>query len=57
MSDLRQRLAAAVRQFWKTRRRQEKKQGTASGKRDQGSRSAVTGGAQMNGFVELVSDL
>lgn len=57
MNDLRQQLSAAVRQFWKTRRQQEKKQGKASGKRDQGSRSAVTGGAQMDGFVELVSGL
>jgi hypothetical protein len=57
MNDLRQQLSAAVRQFWKTRRKQEKKQGKASGKRDQGSRSAVTGGAQMDGFVELVSEL
>jgi hypothetical protein len=57
VNDLRQRLAAAVRQFWKTRRKQEKKQGKASGKRDQGSRSAVTDGAQMDGFVKLVREL
>ena len=57
MNDLQRQLAAAVRQFWKTRKSQEKKQGKASGKRDQGSRSAVTGGAQMDGFVKLVSDL
>ena len=57
MNDLRRQLAAAVRQFWKTRQKQEKKQGKASGKRDQGSRSAVTGGAQMDGFVKLVREL
>jgi len=57
MNDLQRRLAAAIRQFWKTRQQQEKKQGKASGKRDQGSRSAVTGGAQMDGFVKLVSEL
>jgi len=57
MNDLQRRLAAAVRQFWKTRQQQEKKQGKTSGIRDQGSRSAVTGGAQMDGFVELVSEL
>lgn len=57
MKDLQNRVAAAIRHFWKTRQRQEKKQGKASGKRDQGSRSAVTGGAQMDGFVRLVSDL
>lgn len=33
------------------------KQGSASGSKDAGSRSAVTGGAQMNGFVDLVRQL
>ena len=33
----------AVRQFWRTRAKQE-----ARGTADQGSRSAVTGGQQMN---------
>lgn len=57
MNDLHGRVGAAVRQFWRTRQKQEKRQGKASGKRDQGSRSAVTGGAQMDGFVQLVSEL
>ncbi len=57
MKDLAQGVAAAVREFWRTRRRQEKKQGSATGRRDQGGRSAVTGGAQMDGFVKLVSEL
>lgn len=57
MNDLRGRVGSAVRQFWRTRQRQERKQGKATGKRDQGSRSAVTGGAQMDGFVQLVSEL
>ncbi|MGH7208798.1 MAG: PaeR7I family type II restriction endonuclease [Nitrospiraceae bacterium] len=57
MKDLEQVLAAAIRQFWKTRQRQEKQQGAASGRRDQGGRSAVTGGAQMDGFIKLVKDL
>jgi len=57
MSDLQGKVATAVRHFWKTRRKQEKRQGRTSGKRDQGSRSAVTGGAQMDGFVKLVSEL
>ena len=56
MSDLESRVASAVRQFWKTRQQQERKQGAASGKRDQGSRSAVTGGAQLDGFI-MVSEL
>ena len=57
MNDLQGKVAAAIRQFWRTRQKQAKKQGRASGKRDQGSRSAVTGGAQMDGFVKLVSEL
>ena len=46
----------AVRFYWKTRFKQLKKQRDAGGS-DQGSRSAVTGGAQMNGFVELLTKL
>lgn len=57
MNDLQGRVAGAIRLFWKTRRKQEKRQGRTSGRRDQGSRSAVTGGAQMDGFVKLVSEL
>lgn len=57
MTDLERRLSAAVREFWLTRRRQEKAQGSRSGRRDQGARSAVTGGAQLDGFVSLVSEL
>lgn len=57
MNELQQRLSKAVRQFWKTRRQQQRRQGKSSGKRDQGSRSAVTGGAQMDGFVKVVSEL
>jgi len=48
-------LAKAVKTFWVTRSRQAKHQGLASGVRDAGDRSAVTGGAQMNGFVRLIS--
>jgi hypothetical protein len=54
---LRVRLRAAVKQFWTTRETQSRKQGSASGAKDAGARSAVTGGAQMNGFVNLVRDL
>lgn len=57
MKDLDQRLAAAVRQFWDTLRTQGERQGIKSGRRDQGSRSAATGGAQMHGFANLVRDL
>jgi len=50
-------VASAVRSFWKTRDRQSKKQGSTSGRRDQGARSAVTGGKQLDGFVTLVRDI
>lgn len=53
---LQRRTAKAVADYWVTRRRQLAKQ-TASGQRDQGARSAVTGGAQMDGFITLVTDL
>jgi restriction endonuclease XhoI-like protein len=57
MKDLDKRLAGAVTRFWSTRDRQSEEQGSETGDRDRGGRSAVTGGAQMDGFVELVRDL
>lgn len=57
MRDLQRRLSKAVSHFWVTRKRQEQKQGKKTGKKDQGSRSAVTGGAQMDGFAKLVGEL
>jgi hypothetical protein len=51
------RLRTAVKQFWGTRQTQAKKHGAASGAKDAGARSAVTGGAQMNGFINLMRDL
>jgi len=56
LKDLDKRVSKAVRFFWETRANQKKKQDT-SGKKDQGSRSAVTGGKQLDGFVNLVSGL
>ncbi len=50
------RVAQAVKHFWMTRERQALKQG-ASGQKDQGARSAVTGGAQMDGFMALLTDM
>lgn len=49
-------LSQAVRHFWVTRNGQSQKQ-KDSGRSDQGARSAVTGGKQMDGFVELVKSL
>jgi hypothetical protein len=49
-------LRDAVRHFWLTRQQQSTRQGDAED-RDRGSRSAVTGGKQMDGFVRLVRNL
>lgn len=54
--DLEKRLRQAIKHFWSTRETQARKQGSKSGSRDAGARTAVTGGRQMNGFVSLVSD-
>src|SRR5437879_2740694 len=56
-SKLRKRLQVAIQHFWNTRETQAQKQAASSGSKDAGSRSAVTGGAQMNGFINLVRDL
>jgi hypothetical protein len=50
-------LREAVARFWSSRETQAQKQGVKSGIRDAGARAAVTGGSQMDGFVELVRDL
>lgn len=52
-----ERLRAAIKYFWGMRETQALRQGTVSGSKDAGTRSAVTGGAQMNGFVNVVRDL
>jgi hypothetical protein len=49
-------LRQAIRHFWATRESQERKQGSKTGSRDAGARTAVTGGRQMDGFVSLVRD-
>jgi len=54
---LRPRVSEAVAHFWRTRLEQGAAQGGASGQKDYGSRSEVTGGAQMDGFVNLVAEI
>ena len=49
-------ITKAVKHFWETRTGQARKQQIA-GRSDQGSRGAVTGGKQMDGFVQLVRDV
>lgn len=56
-AQLAQELRAAVRHFWQTRTRQATTQGAESGDRDRGARSAVTGGAHLDGFGELIRKL
>jgi hypothetical protein len=51
------RLKEAVARFWCSRETQAQKQGAKSGVRDAGFRTAVTGGSQMDGFIELVRDV
>lgn len=55
--DLEVLLGKAVRHFWLTREKQHRRQGATSGHRDTGSRSAVTGGKQLDGFVDLIGEL
>ena len=49
-------VSQAIAEYWLTRQKQSQKQ-TTSGRSDQGARSAVTGGAQMDGFISLITDL
>ena len=53
---LESRTERAVSWYWKTRNAQTHKQ-RDGGKTDQGSRGAVTGGAQMDGFIDLFTNL
>src|SRR5689334_3554691 len=56
-AQLEKRLREAIKHFWSTRETQAQKLGASTGSKDAGARSAVTGGAQMNGFIDLVRDL
>lgn len=57
MDDLDKRLSTAIAEFWKTRERQSRRQGKGAGGEDRGGRRAVTGGAQLKGFIELITQL
>ena len=56
MKSLSESTAKAVAHYWQTRTAQRRKQ-EQTGKADQGLRSAVTGGAQMDGFIDLFTEL
>ena len=51
------RIAEAIKYFWAARTRQQENQGTISGRKDAGARSAVTGGRHLDGFISLFADL
>ena len=55
--DLAKEVRGAVRHFWRTRERQARAQGGKTGERDRGGRSAVTGGAHLDGFADLIRKL
>ena len=57
MSKLDAQVRDAVRYFWRTRAQQAQKQGILNAKKDAGDRAAVTGGKQMDGFVNLLCKL
>ena len=54
--EIEKKLRRAIRQFWSTRDSQARKQGSKSGAKDAGARTAVTGGHQMDGFINLVRE-
>lgn len=56
LQDLSGRTERAIAHYWNTRLAQGNKQ-KRSGITDQGYRSAVTGGAQMDGFIDLFSEI
>lgn len=55
MIDIEKELGKAVRHFWKIRAEQHERQGRVSGRKDAGSRGAVTGGKHVEGFVRLIA--
>ena len=56
LEELDERIRLAVAEYWRTRASQRDKQ-EKSGRADKGSRAAVTGGAQMDAFVALLTEL
>lgn len=55
--DLRDSVSKAVRYFWRVRTQQQRSQGSTTGKKDAGNRSAVTGGRHLNGFIDLLTEI
>lgn len=57
MLDLKKELSKAVRHFWTVRGSQKIKQGSKTGQKDAGDRSAVTGGKHGDGFISLLASI
>lgn len=57
MADYTSLISEAVKHFWQVRNQQSRKQGSSTGKKDYGSRAAVTGGKHLDGFVELLATI
>ncbi len=55
--DVHGRVAKAVLYFWAARLSQQRRQGEKTGVKDAGTRGAVTGGKQLDGFVELFAEV
>lgn len=51
--DLNLELNKAIKHFWRTRTQQGTQQGNKTGTKDAGNRTMVTGGKQLDGFIEL----
>ena len=54
MINVEEELGKAVKNFWKVRSRQHKRQGSGTGTKDAGNRAAVTGGKHADEFVQLI---
>jgi len=55
-NDLSEHISNATAHYWQARMRQRERQ-KQSGRADQGARSAATGGVQMDGFIDLFSQV
>ena len=56
INDIANHISDAVSHYWQTRKAQREKQ-KKRGVSDAGLRSAVTGGAQMDGFIRLFTEI
>lgn len=55
--DYKEQLSNVIQHFWITREKQDRRQGTTTGRKDYGSRGSVTGGKQLDGFIKLFASI